>query len=106
MLTGLATKYDIAVDVPHHTRKGSADPGNADRGRGASAMKDAGRLIYTLTTMTADEAQALSIEEDQRRLLARMDSAKVNIAPPMAKAKWRSDGAKGFGPPSIGAIGK
>ena len=88
VLTGLATKYDIAVDVPHHTRKGSADPGNADRGHGASAMKDAGRLIYTLTTMTADEAQALSIEEDQRRLLARMDSAKVNIAPPMAKAKW------------------
>jgi hypothetical protein len=88
LLTELAIKHDIAVDIPHHTSKGPADPGNASRGRGASSMKDAGRLIYTLTTMTAEEAQAFGVEEDQRRLLVRMDSAKVNITPPMAKAKW------------------
>jgi RecA-family ATPase len=88
VLTELAIKHDITVDIPHHTSKGPADPGNASRGRGASSMKDAARLIYTLTTMTAEEAQAFGIEEDQRRLLVRMDSAKVNITPPMAKAKW------------------
>jgi hypothetical protein len=88
VLSDLAAKHDIAVDIPHHTRKGSADPGNAERGRGASATKDAARLVYTLTTMNAEEAKAFGIAEGERRLFVRMDSAKVNIAPPMAKAKW------------------
>jgi hypothetical protein len=88
LLTDLAAKHDIAIDIPHHTRKGSTDPGDAERGRGASATKDAGRLIYTLTTMTADEAQAFGLAEDGRRFYIRMDSAKVNIAPPMRQAKW------------------
>jgi hypothetical protein len=38
--------------------------------------------------MSAEEAQAFGIPEEERRGLVRMDSAKVNIAPPMAKAKW------------------
>jgi hypothetical protein len=88
VLTDLASKYDIAVDTPHHTRKGPADPGNADRGRGASAQKDAGRLIYTLTTMSTDEAKAFGLEEEQRYTLIRMDSGKVNIAPRPWNAKW------------------
>ena len=88
VLTDMAAKYNIAVDTPHHTSKGAADPGNADRGRGASAMKDGARLVYTLAPMTADEAQAFGIKDEDRRLLIRMDSAKVNIAPPMRAAKW------------------
>jgi hypothetical protein len=88
ILTDMAAKYNVGIDVPHHTSKGPADPGNAGRGRGASAMKDGGRLIYTLSTMTTDEAQAFGVAEEERRRLVRMDSAKVNIAPPMAQAKW------------------
>ena len=88
VLTDMAAKHDISIDVPHHTSKGAADPGNAGRGRGASAMKDGGRLIYTLTTMTSEEAQSFGVAEDARRCLVRMDSAKVNIAPPAAHAKW------------------
>jgi hypothetical protein len=88
VLTDLAAKYDIAVDTPHHTRKGPADPGDADRGRGASAQKDAGRLIYTLTPMTSEEAKAFGLEDEQRHALIRMDSGKVNIAPKLWKAKW------------------
>jgi RecA-family ATPase len=34
LLTDLAAKYDIAIDIPHHTRKGGADPGDADRAAG------------------------------------------------------------------------
>lgn len=88
ILADLAAKHNIAVDIPHHVRKGAADPGNADRGRGASAARDAARLVYSLTTMTPDEASAFEIPEDQRRPYFRMDSAKVNITPPMTKAKW------------------
>lgn len=88
ILSSLAAKYNIAIDTPHHTSKGIADPGNADRGRGASSAKDAWRLVYTLTPMTRDEAKELGIGEELRRSLIRMDSAKVNIAPPMSEARW------------------
>jgi hypothetical protein len=88
LLTDIGAKYDIPIDTPHHTSKGTADPGNANRGRGASAHKDAGRLVYTASPMSAEEAEALGVSEETRRMLLRIDSAKVNIVPPMTKAKW------------------
>jgi hypothetical protein len=89
ILTDLAAKYNLAVDAPHHTSKGGAvEPGNADRGRGASAMKDAGRLVYTLATMSPEEAEAFGIDEERRREFVRMDSAKVNITRHLGIAKW------------------
>jgi AAA domain len=88
ILSELAVTHDMAVDTPHHTAKGRAEPGNADGGRGASAAKDAMRLVYTLTPMTEDEAKAFGLTEAERRQLVRMDSGKVNIAPPLAQAKW------------------
>jgi hypothetical protein len=87
-LAQIAVDLDCVVDVNHHASKGAADPGNANRGRGASAVKDAARLVYTLSPMSPEEAQAFGIKEAERRRLVRMDSAKVNISPPMADAKW------------------
>jgi hypothetical protein len=87
LLTDLAAQYNIAVDTPHHVSKGITEAGNANKGRGASSMKDAARLVYTLTPMNADEAKTFGIEEDKRRPLLRMDSGKVNICKPTA-AKW------------------
>jgi hypothetical protein len=85
----MAIKFDIAFDSPHHTNKAvNATPGDANRGRGATAQKDAGRLVYTLTTMSTDEAKQFTIPESERRSYIRMDSAKVNIAPPSTEAKW------------------
>jgi len=88
LLTKMAIERDCAIDVPHHSRKGSATPGDSDRARGASAMKDAGRLVYTLTPMSTEEAQQFGLSEAERRSLIRMDSGKVNIAPPSHEAKW------------------
>ena len=88
ILTDMMHKHNVAIDVPHHTSKGAADPGNANRSRGASAMVDAGRLIYSLSPMSPSEAEDMDIPEDERRSLVRMDSAKVNIAPPAIKARW------------------
>jgi hypothetical protein len=51
-------------------------------------MKDGGRLVYTAATMSTEEAQAFKIPEKDRRSYVRMDSAKVNITPPMSQAKW------------------
>jgi len=88
LLVQLAIEYDIAVDAPHHTKKGQVTAGDADAGRGASAARDAGRLIYTLTRMTEEEAKAFGIKAEERNLYVRLDSGKVNIAPPSSEATW------------------
>ena len=87
ILTGLADSFNIAVDVPHHMAKGTADPGNASRGRGASSLKDALRLVRTATVMTSEEAKTFGLGEAERRRLIRVDDAKLNIAP-TTEAKW------------------
>ena len=88
ILTDLAVEHDLAIDFPHHIRKGPSEPGNADAGRGASSQKDAGRLVYTLTTMSPEEAEAMGIAGKDRRSYVRLDSAKVNLAPPLKEARW------------------
>lgn len=88
LLTKIAIEKRCAVDAPHHTKKGQNEAGNADNGRGASAMKGAGRLVYTLTPMSPDEGKQFGIAEAERRSFIRMDSGKVNIAPPAREAKW------------------
>lgn len=86
-LARLAIGRAIAVDVPHHVAKGAADPGNADRGRGASSFKDGGRLVYTLTVMSEEEAERFSVASDARRRYIRLDPGKVNLAP-SAQTRW------------------
>ena len=89
ILADLADELDIAVDLPHHTRKGSAGAaGDSDAGRGASAFSAAGRLVYTLTAMTAEEAKDLGVPHEERRFFVRLDRAKVNLAPPAQTATW------------------
>jgi hypothetical protein len=88
ILVKLAIEFNIAVDVPHHTKKGQQTAGDADAGRGASAARDAGRLMYTLTRMSDAEGDTFGIPADERRLYIRLDSSKVNIAPPSGEATW------------------
>jgi hypothetical protein len=88
ILARIAADCNCAIDAPHHVSKGTAEPGNADKGRGGSSFKDGARLVYSLTTMTQEEAQTFGIAETERRLYVRMDSAKVNIAPPSGSATW------------------
>jgi hypothetical protein len=52
-------------------------------------MKDASRLVYTLNTMTKNEAKAFGINEEARFAYIRVDKGKVNIAPPSRQAVWR-----------------
>jgi hypothetical protein len=82
LLVQIAIDCQVAVDAPHHTKKGLQTAGDADAGRGASARRDAARLGYTLTKMTEEDAKAFGIPIEQCRLYVRLDSGKVNIAPP------------------------
>jgi len=88
LLAQLAIEHDIAIDAPHHTKKGTLAPGDADTGRGASGIKDAARLVCTLTTMGEADATAFSISDIDRRQYIRLDPAKVNIASRAQDAKW------------------
>jgi hypothetical protein len=88
MLAGLASEMDCDIDLTSHARKGNATPGDAERDRGASAKKDAGRLVRTATTMNADEAKLYGVKPEERCALIRLDDAKVNIARRSECAAW------------------
>jgi hypothetical protein len=88
LLLTLADEFNFAPDVIHHSRKGAASPGDADRSRGASALVDAGRLIRTVTRMSEEEATTFGVTQQERACLIRADDAKVNLAPRSADAMW------------------
>jgi hypothetical protein len=87
LLIKIAQDYAIAVDSPAHTHKGVIQAGDADARRGASAQRDAGRLDYTFTVMSEDEAKRFDIPADERKRYMRLDKAKANIVRAM-KARW------------------
>jgi AAA domain-containing protein/bifunctional DNA primase/polymerase-like protein len=88
ILTDLATKHNIAVDAPHHVRKGATEPGDAEAGRGASSLKDAARLVTTCMPMNEQEAKIFGIPQEDRREYIRIDSGKVNITKSSRNAQW------------------
>jgi hypothetical protein len=88
LLTDLAAKHNLAIDLPHHVSKGAAEPGNADRSRGASATSSAARLVYTLSVMNPAEAERYSIADEDRRDYVRLDRAKLNHARTSGPATW------------------
>jgi hypothetical protein len=87
LLTQIAAVYNVAIDLCHHTHKGSAEAGDAGRSRGASANIDAQRLARTLTPMSPEEAARYAIPDAERRRYVRIDDAKVNLGPP-GEAVW------------------
>jgi hypothetical protein len=88
ILSEMAIRLNIAIDLPMHARKGPKEAGDSDNARGASSVRDAGRLLYTLSRMSPEEADAFDIKRDERRKYVRLDSAKVNIASGTEAAAW------------------
>jgi hypothetical protein len=88
ILSTLACELNCAIDWLQHQRKGPSEAGDVERARGASSTKDAARLLYTISPMSEKERETFGLSEAERRSLVRVDSAKVNIAPPSAEARW------------------
>jgi hypothetical protein len=88
VLVSLAVENQIAVDIPHHVHKGQIAPGDADAGRGSSGIRDAGRLIFTLTPMSEADAKQYDVDMEDRHSFIRLDSAKLNIASRSGRATW------------------
>jgi hypothetical protein len=86
----LAVKYNIAVCILHHTRKGGAgSAGDLDIARGASAIIGAVRVALTLCGMSEDDAKAFGLPIDTlaRSHYVRLDDAKQNYAA-VLDAEW------------------
>jgi AAA domain len=88
MLAALASKNDCAVCTPHHTNKGPAEAGNANSGRGASSMKDGGRLVQTLMPMSEAEGKLFGLDPEEIASMVRLDNGKVNLVRRSPHAKW------------------
>lgn len=83
----IADAADAAVLLVHHVKKGAV-AGEMDSMRGASTQGGGARSVYTMSAMTAEEAEKLGVAEAERRLHVRLDDAKNNMAPPGERAEW------------------
>ena len=86
-LKQLAAKFDCAVLVVHHTRKG-ADVGNAEAISGAAATVNLARRAIMPVPMTEDEAKKFGVLPSERGRYFKVVDAKSNLAPRSADSPW------------------
>ncbi|MCG7984765.1 MAG: helicase RepA family protein [Candidatus Thiodiazotropha lotti] len=79
----LAHDTDVAILLVHHTRKNGSDSeahaGDAESGRGASALKDATRSVLTLARMNEATAEQIGMDSTERSRYFRLDIGKLNF---------------------------
>lgn len=91
VFNSIAERTGCAIGIVHHSRKLGKEGGrgDADTSRGAGALTDAARIAHTLSVMTDGErAKAAKVTETMAPWHLRVDSAKLNLAPPAAGAEW------------------
>lgn len=86
----IAHEGNCAVELIHHTRKGSGQNGepSADDLRGASALANLARSVRMVVKMSPDEAKNARVD-DRRRFFRVVPGAKSNMALPPAEGIWR-----------------
>jgi hypothetical protein len=83
----VADRGGCAVRLSHHTRKGDVEI-TSESGRGASSVRDAGRVFRVFNRMTKEEADKAGIEGELRRRYYRTYPDKQNMAPPAETSDW------------------
>ena len=86
-LKRLATKFDCAVLIVHHTRKGAED-GNPEAISGASATVNLARRALMPVPMTKEEAEHFRVLPSDRFRYFKLVDAKSNLAPRSADSPW------------------
>ena len=86
-LKRLATKFDCAVLIVHHTRKG-ADDGNAEGISGASSTVNLARRALMPVPMTDKEVEQFRVLPSDRFRFFKLVDAKSNLAPRSADSPW------------------
>lgn len=86
LLTSLVADVGVSAMFVHHVPKGALTAtetraGNADVIRGASAIKDAARIVLTQFRVTEADAQRYGIPADDVPYTSRLDEAKNTLGP-------------------------
>jgi AAA domain len=89
----IARAGNCAVVLVHHTAKppqGSSDghAGNLNTSRGASALAGVARIVHTLFSMSARDAEQHGVDDEERHLFVRLDDAKANLGLISGRARW------------------
>jgi hypothetical protein len=89
----IARAGNCAVMLVHHTAKppqGSSDghAGNLNTSRGASALAGVARIVQTLFSMSARDAEQHGVDDEERHLFVRLDDAKANLGLISGRARW------------------
>ena len=86
----LAKITDACTLLVHHARKDTSgkNAGNADIARGASALKDACRRLYTLLWATSDDCKTYGFSPKDKPHRARLDPGKGNYVARGGGPKW------------------
>jgi hypothetical protein len=79
--SAIADTTRCAIEAPHHSRKLNGMEVSVEDGRGASALLAAVRSSRALARMTKDEARALGLTDDARRLF-RFTEVSSNLSIP------------------------
>jgi AAA domain len=90
-LKRLAAKFDCAILINHHTRKGSRGSdaaGDAEEISGASSIVNLSRRALMLKPMMDDEAKLLGVLPSERPRYLKLIDAKSNLAPRSADSPW------------------
>jgi RecA-family ATPase len=77
---------DACVWVNHHTSKEREDLSTSAAGRGASAARDAMRVLFNMTTLRDTEVAELGIAEENKHLWVRLENSKQNWCPRLGTA--------------------
>jgi AAA domain/Primase C terminal 2 (PriCT-2) len=83
----LATKFDCAVLVVHHTRKGG-DLSSAEAISGASAIVNLARRAIMTLPMSAEEEKKLGVLPSLRSRYFKVVASKSNLAPRLHDTPW------------------
>jgi AAA domain/RepB DNA-primase from phage plasmid/Primase C terminal 2 (PriCT-2) len=86
-LKRLATKFDCAFLILHHTRKGG-DLSSAEAIGGASAIVNLSRRALMAVPMTVEEAPRLGLLPSERSAYFKITASKSNLAPRSDDGAW------------------
>jgi hypothetical protein len=84
----IAERTGVAINLVHHTSKGSAGAGDIDKARGASAFGGAVRIMRHAQTLSLEDCSRYGIGEGERKKYIGLYDAKGNMSPPADRIRW------------------
>jgi hypothetical protein len=88
ILRAIAEVTQASIELAHHFRKLNGQEPSAEDVRGASSIIGACRSVRIVAQMTAEEAEGMEIQPEERKGYVWLQNAKANMAPPLLMRRW------------------